>query len=255
MLRYINHTHCCTAPFYGHYGAQTDFQTPHWEQVEILGCISLFLHLHCCRASLEQSLHMKEHALVGIVHISPEERQRQLSHDTAQQYFQPQHLAAVCHLSPEKHFGCKPHALLPACGCIPFAVTVPSAAPCAFIVTLPCPFHPITQSPNNPSGHTAGQVMQKGLTNSYAKEQRYKGRGWTPEVFGTKPICLLQNKAISKGYKGEFLCLGHCQHHQRGDFQYPNKMLCAAVGTNQHFQQSPSSAQSSTLRLASPPSK
>jgi len=104
---------------------QTDFQTHRWE---ILSCISLLPHLHCCGASLE-SLRMKEHALVGSAHISTEERQRQLSRDTAQQFFQPQHLAAVCHLSPEKHFGCKPHALLPACGCIPFAVAVPSAAP------------------------------------------------------------------------------------------------------------------------------
>ena len=52
-------------------------------------------------------------------------------------------------------------------------------------------------------------MMQKGLTNSYAKEERYKGRGWTPVVFGTKPICLLQNKMVNKNYEGEFLGLGH----------------------------------------------
>lgn len=98
-----------------------------------------------------------------------------------------------------------------------------------------------------------GEVMQKGLTNSYAKEECYKGRGWTPAVFGTKPICLLQNKVVNKGYEGEFLCLGHHQHHQQGDFLNPNGMPCAAVGFNQHFQQSPSSTQSSTLCPASPP--
>lgn len=51
--------------------------------------------------------------------------------------------------------------------------------------------------------------MQKCLTNSYAKEERYKGRWRTPMVFGMKPICLLQNKTVNKNCEGELLGLGH----------------------------------------------